>query len=204
MILKGIRFGMLLQLAVGPLCLMVFNTSSSYGFIMAMVLVMSIVLVDSLYIVLAGFGISAIINKDSVKQVFKLFGCIVLAFFGINIITSSLGFSLLPQLSFLSDMSNKKIFIQGLVLTASNPLTIIFWSGVFTTQIVDNQYNKKQLILFGTGCALSTLIFLSLIAFLGTVFSGFLPENIIKILNIIVGVFLVIFGIRLLLKKDKK
>ena len=29
---EGLRFGMLLQLAIGPMCLMVFNTAKNQGF----------------------------------------------------------------------------------------------------------------------------------------------------------------------------
>lgn len=33
MVLKGLRFGMLLQFAIGAMCLMMFNTSTTYGVI---------------------------------------------------------------------------------------------------------------------------------------------------------------------------
>jgi hypothetical protein len=42
MIYKGFKFGMLLQLAIGPMCLMVFNTSATYGFLVALSLVLAI------------------------------------------------------------------------------------------------------------------------------------------------------------------
>lgn len=34
MIFKGLKFGMLLQFAIGPMCLMVFNTSATYGLLL--------------------------------------------------------------------------------------------------------------------------------------------------------------------------
>lgn len=42
MIYRGFKFGMILQLAVGPMCLMVFNTSATYGFLMGLSLVLAI------------------------------------------------------------------------------------------------------------------------------------------------------------------
>ena len=63
MIYKGFKFGMLLQLAIGPMCLMVFNTSATYGFLVGLSLVLAISLIDGLYITLSGLGIAAIINK---------------------------------------------------------------------------------------------------------------------------------------------
>lgn len=201
MIYKGFRFGMILQLAVGPMCLMVFNTSTTHGFWVGLSLVLAISLVDGLYITLSGLGIAATINKEKVKSTIKILGCIVLVLFGTNTITGAFGFSLLPDLKLFSNATNQNIFIQGILLTASNPLTIIFWGGVFSTQVVENSFSKKQLIFFGFGCILATLFFLTIVSFLGSILSGFLPQTIVKILNVAVGIILIYFGIKLLFKK---
>lgn len=202
MILKGIKFGMLLQLAVGPMCVMVFQTSATYGLLISLSLVLAIAIVDAIYIALSGLGIAAILNNNRVKYIIKIFGCIVLVLFGANTIAGAFHLTLLPSITLFSNISGRSVFVQGLLLTASNPLTIIFWSGVFSTQIIEHNYNTRQLFFFGFGCVLSTLCFLSLIAILGTVISGFLSQNVIEFLNICVGIILIYFGIRLLLKKQ--
>jgi threonine/homoserine/homoserine lactone efflux protein len=201
MIYKGLKFGMLLQLAVGPMCLMVFNTSTTYGFFVGLSLVLAIALIDGLYITLSGIGVAAIINKEKIKSTIRILGFIVLVLFGINTITEVFSFSLLPNLKLSSNVTSQNIFIQGLLLTASNPMTIIFWSGVFSAQVAENDLSKKQLVLFGFGCVLSTLLFLTSVAFCGSMLNGFLPEIIIKSLNVTVGVILIFFGIKLLFKK---
>ena len=201
MIYNGFKFGMLLQLAVGPMCLMVFNTSTTYGFFIGLSLVLAIAIIDGLYITLSGLGISAIINKQKVKAAVKILGCVVLVLFGINTITAVINFTILPSITLFSKVTSENIFIQGLLLTASNPLTIIFWSGVFGAQVIENELNKKQLFFFGFGCVLSTLTFLTAVAFCGSIMSGFLPKVVIQLLNIIVGFILILFGIKLLFKK---
>lgn len=201
MIFKGFKFGMLLQLAVGPMCLMVFNTSATYGFWMGLSLVLAISLIDGLYIILSGLGVAMIINKEKIKSAIKVLGCIVLVLFGINTATGAFGFTLLPDLKLFSNATNHNVFLQGVLLTASNPLTIIFWGSVFSTQVAENNFSKKQLVFFGIGCILSTISFLTIISFLGSILSGFLPQIIIQILNFSVGIILIYFGIRLLLKK---
>ncbi|MDF2844183.1 MAG: putative efflux protein [Herbinix sp.] len=202
MIYKGFKFGMLLQLAVGPMCLMVFNSSATYGLIVGLSLVLAITLVDLLFITLSGLGVAAIINKNKVKLIIKILGSVILLLFGANMIASSFNFTLLPNITFFTNVSKQSIFVQGLLLTASNPLTIIFWSGVFSSQVIENKYNKLQLLYFGIGCILSTLCFLSSVALLGTLISGFLSPIIIQILNVGVGIMIIYFGIRLLLKKQ--
>ncbi|MBP7278499.1 MAG: LysE family transporter [Sedimentibacter sp.] len=201
MIYRGFKFGMILQLAVGPMCLMVFNTSATYGFLMGLSLVLAISLIDCLYIILSGFGVAAIINKEDVKSTIKVLGCIVLVLFGTNTITGAFGFTLLPEIRLFSNVTDRNIFIQGLMLTASNPMTIIFWGGVFSTQVAEYDFSKKQIIFFGLGCILSTLFFLTIISFCGSILNGFFSKTIIKVLNVMVGAILIYFGIKLLLKK---
>lgn len=201
MIYKGFKFGMLLQLAVGPMCFMVFNTSTTHGFLTGLLLVLAIVLIDGLYITLSGIGLAVILNKEKIKFIIKIFGCIVLVLFGLNIIMGVLDYSFLPNITLFKKVTNHNIFIQGLLLTASNPLTIIFWSGVFSSQVIENELNKKRLYFFGFGCVLSTLVFLSIVALSGSILKEFLPDKIILIFNVIVGSILILFGIKLLFKK---
>jgi len=85
-ILKGFRFGMLLQIAVCPICLLVFNTSIKQGFWGGFTVVWAVVLVDAIYIALSGLSIAAIIRKEPVQIAVKIIGSIILVLFGVNIV----------------------------------------------------------------------------------------------------------------------
>lgn len=196
----GLKFGLLLQLAVGPMCLMVFNTANNLGFFSAMTLVLAIASVDAFYILLASLGASKLLEKENVKNVFKILGSIILVVFGLNIILNIWGINIIPGLNLNSGSSN--LFIQGIILTLSNPITIIFWGSVLTTKIVEEKFSKKELVIFSVGLVSATLIFLSIVAILGTMIGNFIPSNIINILNIIVGIVIIGFGVRVLLKKQ--
>ena len=198
MILKGLKFGMLLQFAVGPMCLVVFNTSTTFGFASSLHLVFAIALIDALYIALSCIGIATIINKTKIKATIKLVGCLVLFLFGANTISDVFSLSFLPSISLFSNTSSKNLFVQGLLLTASNPLTIIFWGGMFSAQMIENEWDRNQLFYFAVGCILATIVFLTIVAFLGSILIGFLPQVIVQILNLLVGIFLIFFGLRLL------
>ena len=198
----GLKFGMLLQLAVGPMCLMVFNTAKNVSFLVALSLVLAIALVDAFYILLAGLGVSKLIEKKNVKAILKIVGSLVLAIFGLNIILNVFNINLIPGLNLKPNTAN--IFIQGLILTLSNPITIVFWGSVLTTKIIDDGLKKKELFIFSIGLVSATLFFLTFIAVLGTILSGFIPESISNVLNVIVGLLIIFFGIKMLVKKEKK
>ena len=199
---EGLKFGMLLQLAVGPMCLMVFNTAKNVSFLAAISLVLAITLVDAFYILLAGLGVSKIIEKKNVKSIFKIVGSLILIIFGLNIILNVFNINIIPGLNLRPNNTN--IFIQGLILTLSNPITIVFWGSILTTKIIDDGLRKKELFIFSIGLVSSTIIFLSFVALLGTILSRFIPKYISNILNVIVGRLIILFGIKLFIKKDKK
>lgn len=198
--LEGLKFGMLLQLAVGPMCLMVFNTAKDAGFWVAFSLVLSITLVDAVYIVLAALGASRLLEKPAVKKVFRYIGGGVLVLFGLNTLLGAFGISLLPGGGLQVDSAS--VFLQGLLLTLSNPITIVFWGSVLTGKIIEDDLKRGELIVFSLGLVSATLFFLSAVAGLGTVLSSFLPEAVSRGLNVLVGALIIFFGVRMMVKKE--
>ena len=99
--------------------------------------------------------------------------------------------------------SSSNIFIQGLVLTLSNPITIVFWGSVLTTKIIEDNLNKKELAIFSIGLVSSTIIFLTFVSVLGMMLSSFIPSSISNALNIMVGILIVLFAIKMIIKKEK-
>ena len=82
LLFQGLRLGMLLQLAIGPLCLLVFETAAAQGFFAALLAVCAIALVDALYIALSLLGVAALLQKARVRTAVKWAGCAVLVLFG--------------------------------------------------------------------------------------------------------------------------
>lgn len=198
---QGFRFGMLLQLAVGPLCLLVFRTTVESGFLSGASVALAVTLVDMLFVALSGFGMAVLLQKPAVQRALKWFGGCVLILFGLNTALGALGVPLLPNIALFSGGNAKSMFWQGVLMTASNPLTILFWSGVLSAKIIEHQLTKRQLLPYGAGCVLSTLLFLLAVALLGLALRSFLPDIVMTLLNIIVGAALIWFGIKMICKR---
>lgn len=188
---------MLLQLAVGPICLFIFQTASVSGFIAAMIGVMGVAVIDALFIFAAISGIALLLNKyKHVKKILQISGAIVLMFFGLHSIMNALNISILPDIQLLSGKSIDNIFLKTLILTLSNPLTILFWAGVFSTKMAEEHMAKPDMYLYGLGAVLATVVFLTAVSILGYFVNTFLPFVIIRLLNIFIGSFLLILGIK--------
>ena len=64
-IFRGFKFGMILQIAIGPICIFIFQTACKYGFFMGEMGLLDAVLVDIIVgIVLIYFAIKLLIKKD--------------------------------------------------------------------------------------------------------------------------------------------
>jgi threonine/homoserine/homoserine lactone efflux protein len=201
-IFAGFFFGLMLQLAIGPVCLFIFKTGFARGFLQAETAVLAVALVDALFIVLAISGISTLISGEKSKWALRIIGAGVVLIFGISIILAQLfEINLLPTVDLFSGGVFNHPFFDGLLLTASNPLTILFWSGVFATKISANDFSRQDIVYFSVGCVIATLVFLTLIALAGALVRGFLPPFVIQLLNLAVGAALIFFAVKMLVSK---
>ncbi len=202
MIFKGFRFGMLLQIAVGPVCLLVLQTAIAAGFRTAETGVMAVTLVDALFICAAILGIGALFNRFPNARIFlKYFGAVILVLFGLSNILGIFDVNLLPGLNLSARANDRNFFLTMLLLTLSNPLTILFWAGVFSTKLAQENFSRGEVYAFGGGAVLSTLSFLTLVAFAGSLMNAYIGADFIKGLNLAVGLVLVYFGFRTMLSK---
>lgn len=201
MVFKGFKFGMILQLAVGPVCLFIFKTGGNQGFISSESAVLGVTLIDTLYILLAITGITSIIEREKIKYVLKVFGALIVGIFGLLTILGIFKLEVIPNLNLLGGLKVRNSFLEGTVLTASNPLTILFWAGVFSSKIVEEKLTRQDVYLFGFGSVSATLFFLTIIAAIGSVTGYFLPVELISMLNLIVGVVLIYFAYRMIVKR---
>lgn len=196
---RGIRFGMLLQLAVGPVCVFIFQAASSGGFLPAESGVAGVVLADTAYVAAAIAGLAAFVGRQGVRTGLRWFGSAVLCVFGISTILSQFSVNLLPSLG-LAHPSKDSVFLRALLLTISNPLTIIFWAGVFSSRVTEINMTKMDMWLFGLGAVLSTAAFLSAVAAAGSLLKAFIQGGAVMLLNIAVGAVLIFFGVKMALQ----
>ncbi len=202
-VFQGLKFGMLLQLAIGPISLLIFKIAGNRGFGQAMSGTAAVVIVDSLFILLAILGVASFIGKERTRKIFNYVGAAIIALFGLAIILEIFGIHIMPKIGITGSSGGSGSFVEAFVLTAANPLTILFWAGVFTTKITEGKLVGLKVYLFGLGCALSTLIALTAVAVLGTISGTYLPEMLINLLNFMIGAVLLLFALRMLIRELK-
>lgn len=187
---SGFKFGLLLQLAIGPVFIYIINLSLSGSFLYTLKGIFGVIVADSFYIILALLGMVKIFTKKNQDLLNKI-GSLILITFGLSLIIKNLN---LPIDNLLNNEKSgfDSSFINGLILTLSNPLTILFWFGVFSNHI--GKENIKNNSLFALGSILSTFIFLFSLSLISKSILPFVNSWLLVKLNIFVGILFIYFG----------
>ncbi len=198
---KGFRFGLLLQAAIGPVFLLVMNTAMQSGRGAALAVALAATLVDALFVSLAILGLGKLLENPDAQRVLKGFGTVVLAYFGLGMLLGSFGIHIIPGFgNLLQQVAVTNAFLYGLVLTASSPLTILFWTGVFATRLSGGQHSRRDMVLFGAGAVTTTFVCLGLVAVVGGLLAPVMSQEVTRWLNVLVGGLLIGFALRMALR----
>jgi len=198
--LDGFLTGLILQVAIGPVFFYILNLSLQRSLQDGYAAVLAAVLVDYLYITLAVLGVGRLLENEKVKRILGLISAVVLGIFGWLMIGLAWKGEILPGSVNPGGADYTSSFLTTFLLTISSPLTIVFWTSIFASKAVEKGYSKKELIPFGIASGLATL------CFLGLSVTGFsyiiiaIPENLIRNLNLGVGVTLIFYGLVRLVK----
>lgn len=200
MILEGFKLGLMLQVAVGPVCIYIFQAAVSHGIVSGLAGVAGVTLVDSLYILAAILGIGGVLDRsEKAKSWIRAAGGLVLIIFGMSSISGALGGPVHGGSGVAGGPVD--VFTKVVILTLTNPLTLVFWLGIFSVKLGGREKGMRGMFLFGGGAVLATLVFLTGVAVSGGYMGGFLDTEVIKVLNILVGGVLIIFGGRGILRR---
>ena len=194
-LLNGMLTGLFLQLALGPVFFYIFGITVDSNYINSLSGILAVTIVDYIYIVLSLIGVGALLQKDKIKKIFGSVSSVILMLFGLMM--------LYKGLVFINDAGHAgsvawtpvNSFTSCFILTVSSPLTIVFWTSVFSAKAIEKKYEKKHLVIFGIGTGLSTFLFLSLSMMILSLVKSTIPGLIVQILNCMVGFVLIYYGI---------
>jgi threonine/homoserine/homoserine lactone efflux protein len=121
----------LLAITPGPGVFATISRALASGFNNATFVVFGIVIGDIIFLLLAIFGLSAIASMlGDFFVIIKYLGGIYLLYLGYKILTSKVHET---NINAITELSWKKNFVSGLLITLSNPKVILFYLGFLPT-----------------------------------------------------------------------
>ena len=144
---------LLLAITPGPGVFATISRGLASGFTNATYVVLGIVIGDIVFLLLAIFGLSAIAHVlGDFFVIVKYLGGIYLLFLGYKMLTSKVDDT---QVEAVNELSRKKNFFTGLLITLSNPKVILFYLGFLPTFI---NLNTMTMIDVFVVCIIVTLV----------------------------------------------
>ncbi|MDW7670391.1 MAG: LysE family transporter [Bacillota bacterium] len=194
-LLNGLATGMLLQLAIGPVFLYVAGLTVQQTTAHGIAAVIAVTVVDYLFIVLAILGVGKLLERERIKKTLGIGSSIVLMIFGFMMLYGGLSSISTAVASGEATGSLLSSFTKAFVLTASSPLTILFWTGIFTARSIEKGFNQKQLWVFGLAAGVTTPLFLGSAVLVFSLLRSTVSFSFTGWLNMGVGMILMSYGI---------
>lgn len=195
-LIDGMVTGLLLQLALGPVFFYIFGITIDSDFTNSLFAILAVTLADYIFIILSLFGVGKLLQEDKKKIIFGLAGSVLLVVFGSIILYNGLIFKFNVDRMDSIVWTPFKSFTSCFILTISSPLTIVFWGSIFSAKAIEKKYLKKELMIFGLSAGASTFIFLSFTMIILSFFKSAIPNEVVQVLNCIVGFLLILYGIK--------
>lgn len=190
---NGLLTGLVLQLAIGPVFFFIINLTLQRTIFDGLIGALAVSLGDLSYITLSILGVGKLLENKKIKKIFGIISSIVLIIFGI-IIIKSIANAGMSSATIANSRNLFSSFISVFILTISSPMTIIFFTSIFTAKALEYNYTRKELFIFGLGTGFATFLFMATSVIVFSLIKGSVPILLIQILNTIVGCLLIGYG----------
>lgn len=189
-----VLLGLSLAAPIGPINAAQMDKGIKHGFLNAWVLGLGSVLADIFYMMLVFLGFSQFIEIPIVKMFLWLFGFFVLVYTGVE---GLIGAGKIELKNGTRDASLSKSFITGFFMSISNPLTILFWLGIYGSVLAKTatMYEHTELLYFSSAIILGLVIWDVCMAAVASSFRKLLTTKLLTIITIISSISLIGFGL---------
>ncbi len=198
-IVNGIQFGIVLTFLVGPVFFTIMQTSIERGFWKGVLVAFGVSISDILYVTICYFGFAQMMADSKLKMYMAYAGGGILIGFGLYHLLVKSRAAQQKQSESVTEKRLYRYVVKGFLINGMTPMVLFFWIGTVSYATINFGYTKiGQFALFFAfllGTVLSTDI---LKADLADKLRVIINARSLKIMNVVLGIVLIYFGLRLL------
>ncbi|MDQ0196461.1 LysE family translocator [Paenibacillus wynnii] len=190
-----IILGLSLSAPIGPINAAQLDKGIRGGFWHAWFVGLGAISADVIYMILVYLGVIHLLETPYVKAFLWIFGFFVLVYTGIESMRDA--GKITPANVRGSTGSLGKSLFSGFLMSLSNPLSILFWLGIYGSILAEaaNEYPMRQLLIYSGAIVLGILIWDITMAAASSIFRKLLTLRVLKGISMLSGLSLVGFGI---------
>ncbi|MBD1382553.1 LysE family transporter [Metabacillus arenae] len=189
-----ILLGISLAAPIGPVNAAQIDRGIKSGFLHAWFIGLGSITADLVYMMVVYLGVVHILDSPFIKAFLWLFGFFVLVYTGIETLMNT-NKILIDNKRGLESL--KKTFLTGFFMSISNPLTILFWLGIYGSVLAKtaSTYSHLQLFFYSSAILVGLLVWDLTMAAVSSGFRKVLTPKLLMGISVFSGVTLVGFGL---------
>jgi threonine/homoserine/homoserine lactone efflux protein len=199
-VLQGVQFGVVLAFLIGPVFFTIMQTSIEKGFFYGVMIAIGVSFSDIIYVVVCYLGLVGLLKNPQSQMYMAYLGGGVLTLFGIYHV-----FVKGRSKSDFSESTQKvngpfRYILKGFIMNGFSPTVLFFWVGTISLVSLDFGYTEGPDFYIFFAAVLVTVFLTDVIkAFLSDKLRNLITPKSIRITNIVLGIVLIVFGLRLML-----
>jgi len=194
-LIRGIILGLSITAPIGPTNIEVIRRGTKDGWQAAIKFCLGALIILVLYLILVTFGFAFLTESAVFNTLLTFIGVLVLAYLSYN---SLRDFFTAAEIDLGEPASGNQHFIQGVVLTISNPAILLLWTGIMGADMATGQASVSQGFLLSFGILIGVTLFFSLLIPMVHFGRTFLRQRYLKYVSLIAGIVLLFFCIKFL------
>lgn len=200
---NGLKFGIVLAFLIGPVFFTIIQTSIERGFWNGILVSFGVSLSDIMYVTICYFGLIQFINEPTFKLYLGYIGGGILIAFGLYHLFIKSRKNLQAATQVVAEKKMYRYIVKGFVINGLSPMVLIFWIGSISVASLDFGYTRGfEFFLFFCAVLITVLATDILKAYLADKLRRLITQRLMMIINIIVGLCLIGFGLKLLFVSD--
>jgi len=190
-----VLLGLSLAAPIGPVNAAVLDRGIKNGFFHAWLVGLGATLADAIYMLLVFLGVVHLVEIPFVQSFLWLFGFFVLVYTGIDSLNGAGKISISDSRSLRE--SHTKSFLAGFFMSLFNPLTILFWLGIFGSVLAKtvHSYGIEQVIIYVGAIFIGITIWDVTMAAFASTLRRYLSPSLLMGISILSGLSLIGFGV---------
>lgn len=194
-VLRNIILGISLAAPLGPAGIAVIQNGLSAGFLRGFLTGFGVTLADATYLLVVFFGLSSLLG-DTITQVILLsLGSLALIYFGVRGLRQA-GADF--DLAGMQVSTAKNPLALGYIVNVSNPISVVWWLGVFGSLLTEAGPETSRLEALGISATIlvGILLWHTTLSTLSHWGRRLLNPKFARAISILAGVALILFGLR--------
>jgi threonine/homoserine/homoserine lactone efflux protein len=199
-VFNGIKLGIVLAFLIGPVFFTIIQTSVERGFGKGVLVSIGVSLSDLFYVVICCLGLIRLVENAAFHQQMAYVGGGILLLFGLYYLLVKNRKIRNTDSAHIEPRSRIRYLLKGFVINAFSPMVPLFWIGTLSIVTIDFGYNDNREIIIFYAAVLVTVLGTDILkAWLAGRLRRLITLERMKVINVIVGIALIIFGVRLLM-----